>query len=271
MKPFYILKLGGSIVTEKDSTEQTLRTELLYNIFTRLAELRSAHEYNLVLITGAGGNIHHLAHTYSLRDGTGTNLEKVQGALHTRRAVSELASSLAAVAASCNLPVTPLQTSALITAKNRRIVGCNTDALEAALIGNTIPLLGGDMVYDAALGMSICSGDAIAAELASLFPVTHLFFATDVDGVFDVDPKTNTDARLIENVSLSEEGTPYTLTGSTQTHDTTGGLHGKVESFRKLFSQTQELESIHIFNGLNPNNVTQVFTNSPFPHTTFLQ
>ena len=117
--------------------------------------------------------------------------------------------------------------------------------------------------------MSICSGDAVTAHLATLLPVTHIFFATDVDGIYTADPHTNPDATLVEHLTFAKMESMITLTES-HNADTTGGLQGKMKECTQLFNTSPTLEEIHVFNGLTETNYRHILTDVSFPHTRIL-
>lgn len=270
MKPLYVLKIGGSIITEKDEVHYSkVRTELLQEIFTNLRAPLLHGDFRLILISGAGGHLHHLAHTHALKTGLTGERAQTIGALQTRAACQRLAADIADIALAADIPLCTVQAGAVVEQTQNKISSMHIRSIENALKQDMVPLLGGDIVFDEAFGMSICSGDSTGSQLCSQLPVAKLFFATDVDGVCTTDPKRDPDATLITDVCVSDVQKNYQLESSGHAHDTTDGLRGKVQAFEKLFTQTSTLKEVHIFNGLESGNYTKALADTPFPHTVF--
>jgi glutamate 5-kinase len=81
--------------------------------------------------------------------------------------------------------------------------------------------------------IKIGDNDTLSALTANLWDADTLIILSDIDGVFDSDPKTNPDAELIEEV--------YDIDGLVHEIDTrgmssfgTGGIVTKIEAARKV-------------------------------------
>jgi len=270
MKKLFILKIGGSVATYKENTDHTIRKDLLTGVFAEIAALHGNDNFDLIIVHGAGGHVHHLAHTHGLKTGTLDDSVKVAGALETQKAVSRLHNEIIKIGNGAGLELASIPTHGVITQTSGKIDSCDTKRITEALSENKIPVLHGDMVDDRTLRKSICSGDAVTAYLTTLLPVTHLFFATDVDGIFTTDPHTDPTAELVENLNFIEMDNIITLTES-HNIDTTGGLQGKMNECTKLFVNSKELEEIHIFNGLEETNYHYALNSESFSHTRILK
>jgi isopentenyl phosphate kinase len=90
-----------------------------------------------------------------------------------------------------------------------------------------IPVLHGDAcLYGDDVG--ILSGDTLMEVLGNTSWITDTIFITDVDGVFNEDPRENPNAQLLRHISV-DPGTGCITTelnasGSSHAHDVTGGL-----------------------------------------------
>ena len=87
---------------------------------------------------------------------------------------------------------------------------------------------------DRKLGFAICSGDQIMELLTGIFHPSRVIFISDIDGLYDDDPKKNTSARLIKDVNrrtLDEVRTDITVA------DVTGGVRGKMETMLRMCSE----------------------------------
>lgn len=221
---------------------------------------------NIIIVHGAGGHIHHLAHSYQLSSGTCGNKKKEAEARHTQEAVTKLHEEIIALGKEAGLPLYSIPTHTVLTQKDTDIEAFNLAHIHTAISNKQIPVLSGDIVTDSALGMSVCSGDTLVSHLTTLFPIAHILFASDVDGVYTKDPHTNPDAQLLPELTLSELEHKTCLSTS-HNKDVTGGLQGKMQSCMNLFTTSNTLKEIHIFNGLQSNNLKKVLQEVPFPHT----
>ena len=264
MTPLYILKIGGSVATYKNRPGIALRHVLLPQIARAIKESQKKKKLGLILIHGAGGVGHRLAMKYGLQKGTRNNKNKWQGALISRLTNQKLNTAITEIFIAENLRVTPVHTASTIIQKNKKIIDCDIKIIKESLEQKCIPLLYGEMVFDKTLGMSICSGDALASYLAQSLKADKIFFASDINGLYTQDPYINKNAKLMEQLSLSEIHKNIQLSKS-HNIDVTGGLSGKIENLISLSGSS--LESIEIFNGFNPSNYQKALLGQKFPHT----
>jgi len=114
-----------------------------------------------------------------------------------------------------------------------------------------IPVLYGDAVPDLSKGMSILSGDQLVAQLACELGAKRLILGVDVDGVYTVNPKTNKNAKLIQEISLSNwSSVEKRLTSVVEGRDVTGGMANKIRELLALAERGVEAE---IVNAAKPN------------------
>ena len=266
MKPLYILKIGGSVATHKDKPGISIRTELLEKIARAIKKAQAQKKFDLILIHGAGSAGHQLVKKYDLNSGTDGDKRKINGALHVCNAIQKLDNALFEIFISCGLNIFPVHTASTIIQKNKKITRFPTEIISDSFQNKCIPVLYGEMVFDEDLGMSPCSGDAIASLLARKFGAQKIFFASDIAGIFDKDPHLHADAKLIEKINLSKiwKDDKIKITGS-HSVDVTGGLLGKIKSLD--LKHKDSLKSVEIFNGLNEKNYSDILLGNKFPHT----
>ena len=267
MKLLYILKIGGSVATFKNKPGVSVNSSLLKKIALSIKEAQTKKNFNLILIHGAGAAGHQLAKKYSLRDGTNGDEKRLQGSLLSCVANQKLNNAIFEIFTSCGVKIFPIHTASTIVQKNKKISHCNIKIIKESLARNCMPILYGEMVFDENLGMSICSGDAIASFLAKKMGIEKIFFASDIDGVFDKDPHLNKDAKLIKNIKLEDvlNNKKIRITGSHNV-DVTEGLLGKIKNLD--LKHTKSLKSAEIFNGLDEKNYANILLDKKFPHTT---
>ena len=269
MKKLYILKIGGSVLTNKNSKKLYLHTKRIHKIAQHIKTiLDKNNNLQLIIIHGGGGAAHHLAHKYSLRNGVNNDKNKLYGATLIRLAIQKLNTHIFNIFLENKLPVLPVHTSAIATQANKKITTFNTHTISKILKSNYIPIIYGDMVFDDTYGMSVLSGDTITAHLAQHFNAKKVFLATDVSGIFTKDPYKYSNTKLIAKTTLSDVFCKK-LIKLTPSHniDVTGGLKGKLQSFKKLSTSKNSLKQIVIFDGTNPQNYTELLSNNQITAT----
>jgi isopentenyl phosphate kinase len=109
------------------------------------------------------------------------------------------------------------------------------------------PVSFGDIVPDEAMGFSICSGDLMMEAIAESFEPRLAVFCADVDGVYDSDPKSSKDARLIPELDKS---TLREIRRTESRHpDVTGSIYGKLT---RMLAISEHCEKCMIVNGNVP-------------------
>jgi isopentenyl phosphate kinase len=263
-KPLYIIKLGGSVVTHKHRSEVVVRKRLISDLAITIKKLFRTKDFDLIIVHGSGAAGHGLAKKYGLASGTKKNKQKWFASFLSNIANQKLNLAIAEILIKKGLRAVSMHTASIIMQDRTKIDGFNLENIRQALNQNCIPILYGEMVFDKKLGMSICSGDSIVPYLAKNLKAQKVFFASDIDGIFDKDPYVHKDAKLIEKIRFAKINKDVNLSGS-HNIDVTGGLSGKIKKMESLaFSSVKQVE---IFNGLNPENYKKAFLGKPFPHS----
>jgi isopentenyl phosphate kinase len=214
-----ILKLGGSVITDK-SADCAINRVQLTSIAGTIARAQTG---GIVVIHGAGSCGHPEAKRYNLDVGAITG--QTDGIYVTHRAVSRLNDEVVAtlreqgVAA---IGVHPLHTA---IADNGRLVSFECRHLATMLDLGMVPVIHGDVVMDLSRGACIVSGDQLVRYLAVGLAISRVGLATDVPGVLDgerVVPEINRDIM------------PTLRIGNSIHTDVTGGMRGKINELLEL-------------------------------------
>ncbi len=262
MKEIYILKIGGSIITQKSSEKLILNRKKISLLAKALKNwLLKNTDKQLILIHGAGGPGHHIAHKYNLVNGANFQKNGWEGSVKSRRTNQLLNSEIFKILHNNKLSVLPIHTSSIIIQNNKLLNNLYLEPINQCLKNNSIPLLYGDMVFDEKLGMSICSGDTIASKLSTLLNIKKVFFATDVDGIYTKDPHKYPDTTLIQEINIKDIYKNNLKLSSSHNTDVSGGLRGKVTTFCNL-AENSPLQEVIIFNGNNTQNYYEALSNS---------
>jgi isopentenyl phosphate kinase len=217
-----VLKLGGSVVTHKDKPF-TPHTE---NIARLAAEIAYAAAQPLVVVHGGGSYGHPVATEHRIAEGY-REPRQLAGFSETHQAMVELNGIIVRGLLDAGVPAFAVSPSSFIATEGRRITGIDLQVLERLIESGLVPVLYGDAVLDALQGFAILSGDQLAVKLATGLEAERVVLGSDVDGVFTDDPKLNEGARLIMELSLSNQGREAKIGDALDT-DVTGGMQGKI-------------------------------------------
>lgn len=215
-----VLKLGGSVITDKETPETVDETALA----TAARAVAEADLSEIVLVHGGGSFGHHYAakHGVSKTSGTAdpvavTEIHRAMGELN--RAVVD-ALQQAGVSA---VPVRPLS------------VACRTEQLQfpsqqvqVMLQEQFVPVLHGDVVTTTGQGATILSGDEIVTTVAESLDTSRVGVCSTVPGVLDED-----DA-VIDRIERYDQ--VASVLGESEATDVTGGMAGKVKQLLELQS-----------------------------------
>jgi len=214
-----ILKLGGSIITDKSADCAPDRDRLAL-IASAIADAPSG---GIIVIHGAGSCGHPEAKRYHLDKGA--SIGNTEGIFVTHRAVSSLNDAVVTALREEGVPalgIHPLHTG---IADNGRLAGFECRHLEKMLMLGMVPVIHGDVVMDLSRGACIVSGDQLVRYLAVALGISRVGLATDVPGVLDggvVVPK------------ITRKTVPNLQIGNSSHTDVTGGMRGKINELLGL-------------------------------------
>lgn len=228
-----ILKLGGSIITNKDSKESEVDFESLKRIALEIKSSLNNSPKELIIVHGAGSFGHPPAKKYKI----GEKFDKSEfpqkriGFCKTQNEVKKLNMLLCETFIDEGLPVVAIPASSFITATNKRITHGDLDSFKKYLNKGFIPVIYGDVVLDDELEICVISGDQLIQYIAMNLNPDKVVLATDVDGVYNKNPKIHEDAIFFDKFSSIED--LETLEGTTNV-DVTGGMVGKIKELLYL-------------------------------------
>jgi isopentenyl phosphate kinase len=227
-----VLKLGGSVITDK---EKKLTPNL--PAIERLAkEISRANVSPLVLVHGGGSFGHPVAEQYRLAEGY-KDPSQIMGFSITHQAMTKLNKLIVESLINHNIPAIEVQPSSCVVTKAGRIQIIEDRPLRKMLEMGFMPVLYGDTVFDSETGFTILSGDQLVSSLAINLNAHRIVVGVDVDGLCTGDPKTDSGARLIRNVTLEElKKLEHRIEGSKAT-DVTGGMLGKIFELKPAVEQ----------------------------------
>ncbi len=226
-KELIILKIGGSVITDKASAEPKARLDVIKRIAQEISDAYNGRNFSLIIIHGAGSYGHQIVKRTGIDKGI-KNEEQALAFAETQRLQNELDCIFTKILIDGGIPAIPCQASAHAILRKGKIVKMDTEAISGFLEVGLIPVLYGVPAYDIEQGCSILSGDQIAPFLAKKLKAGKIIHGTNVDGIFTKDPNKSSDAKLIPLIDKSNiKQVKKMLTGSAHT-DVTGGMFGKV-------------------------------------------
>ncbi|WP_300609060.1 isopentenyl phosphate kinase [Methanohalophilus sp.] len=208
-----ILKLGGSVITDKNADEGVALKEEI----SRLAKEISSYKGQMIIVHGAGSFGHPLAHRYSLVD----NFD-AEGLVLTHRSVKILNSIVVDALNESGVKSVGVHSMDCFTTTDGRISSSFLDPIRIMIEKGIVPVLHGDVVMDSTKGVSIVSGDQVLPYLALAFGAGRIGLGSAEDGVLD---ENGNPIPLITNDNF--DYIKACLGGSACT-DVTGGMLGKV-------------------------------------------
>ncbi|WP_224268703.1 isopentenyl phosphate kinase [Haloprofundus salinisoli] len=218
-----VLKLGGSVVTDKDRPE-TVDDEALDAAVDAVAD--SGLEA-LVVVHGGGSFGHHHAanHGVSTTDGT----SDAAGALAIHAAMKRLNEAVVSRLQSRGVPALPVHPLSVAArhgsddaAGEDAELSLPLDSTETLLGEGFVPVLHGDVVAHAGRGVTVVSGDELVVRLADGLGADRVGLCSTVPGVYDENEVVVDEIRSFEDVAAA--------LGGSESTDVTGGMAAKVRA-----------------------------------------
>ncbi len=241
------LKLGGSLITDK-TLPSTARTEVLKRLSQEIAEAKAEDaDMRLLLGHGSGSFGHTVADKYGTREGVNTS-EEWLGFAEVWLQASSLNRLVVENLHAAGLPAVAFPPSAGALGEDGRVASFEIAPIENALEKGLLPVVYGDVVFDAVRGGTIFSTEDLFVHLALHLKPDRILLAGIEEGVWGDYPDCT---RLVETLTPRNlaEVAPA-LAGSIAT-DVTGGMETKVRQMLSLVEQLPNLE-VFIFSGQHP-------------------
>lgn len=224
-----LIKFGGSIITDK-SKYRTFNAEYVKNMCNEIKESGQ----RAIIVHGAGSFGHILAKKNNLDEGFNSPMQ-IPAVAQVCYDVRELNSMIVRELNNVGIPAVSVPTGSCFMMENKKLIVDDVSVLKSLYNCGIMPVMFGDVVMDKKLGFGICSGDQIVEKLTKIFNPSHVIFVSDVDGLYDNNPKNNPNAMLIKELSKStfdKVNTNITVT------DVTGGIHEKIKTMFRICSDS---------------------------------
>ncbi len=232
MQELTVLKVGGSVITKKDSQEPEVDWSNLRRIASEIAEWYFP-EKRLVLVHGAGSYGHGIVKKTGIHKGIKTEEQKNAFA-ETQRLQNELNAIVCKELIKKGVPAFPVQASASAVMNTGKLEKMNHEVVEGLVNAGIVPVLYGVPAYDKKQICSILSGDVIAPYLAEKLGAKLMIHGTNVNGVYSSDPRKNPNSEQIPEISPENWEEILNKLGGSSDTDVTGGMRGKVSEAYSL-------------------------------------
>ncbi|MEF8867784.1 MAG: isopentenyl phosphate kinase [Haloarculaceae archaeon] len=214
-----VLKLGGSVITEKSAPETVDGAAL-----ARADDAVAGHDGELVLVHGGGSFGHPHAERHGVSTTQGTRDARAVTDVHG--AMGELNAAVVGALADRGVPAVPVHP---LSAASRDADGALSLPVEAPrrMLGEGfVPVLHGDVVVHEGRGATVVSGDELVVALARGLDADRVGLCSDVPGVLD-----GTGSVVAR---IGAFGEVETVLGGSDETDVTGGMAAKVRALLDL-------------------------------------
>ncbi|WP_348609903.1 isopentenyl phosphate kinase [Halobaculum rarum] len=217
-----VLKLGGSVITEKDRPE-TLDGEALA---TLAAAIAAADVEDLVIVHGGGSFGHHHAAEQGVSASEG--IRDVDGVMAVHGAMTTLNRFVLSRLHAEDVPALPVHPLSAAARDADGDLSLMTDQVSTMLDEGFVPVLHGDGVVHTGEGVTVLSGDEIVTALAGALDADRVGLCSTVPGVLDGDDE------VIPRIDAFDEVAD--VLGVSDATDVTGGMAAKVRELLALGS-----------------------------------
>ncbi len=244
------LKLGGSLITDKDRTD-TPNLPVLAEISREIAAaLKDSPELHLVLGHGSGSFGHHAAHRYQTRKGV-RSPEEWAGFTHVWERARALNQIVVENLTGAEIPVISFAPSSFLITCNHEIQNWDTTAIKSSLDHRIVPLLNGDVVFDREIGGTIVSTEELFTALATSILPNRILLAGIEPGVWRDYRKRDS---IFEHINPDMDVLGASNSMQSSSIDVTGGMLSKVQGMLQLVRNHPNVK-VSIFSGLKSGNI----------------
>jgi isopentenyl phosphate kinase len=220
MKKVFIVKLGGSLITNKRKPYTARRA-----VIQRLAEEIKKIKGPFIIAHGVGSFAHTSAKKYGGMDGYSNR----QGIAKVAFDVMEIHHIVMEIFIKNKLPVIGFSPRSFLLTKEKKLYKTFFDPLFYSLEQGLIPVVYGDVIWDSVTKTTIFSGERTMLEACIFlqkqgYKISKVVQLSDVDGVLDNNKKiiteiTKNNWKIIKPVIINNKK-----------QDVTGGMAHKVEN-----------------------------------------
>lgn len=251
-----LLKLGGSLITEKDRPE-TPRLATIRRLASEVFEARrSQPDLRLVIGHGSGSFGHHLASRHQTQKGAQSR-QDWQGFADVWASANHLNRLVVDALRQAGVPVMAFPPSASALAEDGQLIELAHEPIRLAVDHGLVPVVQGDVAFDRKQGSAIVSTEQVLGALVEPLHADTLLLAGLEAGVFADYPENR---RLLPE--LRYEDVSAIRLGGAPSEDVTGGMASKVDIAFELLRDHPSLD-ICIFSAETPDSLRSALAGQP--------
>lgn len=249
------LKLGGSLITEKDKPFSP-RMDVLERLGKEIsAALKDNPDLRIVLGHGSGSFGHVAADQHKTRDGV-VSPDQWKGFIEVWKAARSLNQIVIESLSKSKIPIYALPPSATFITQNGRVKHSFIQPIKLCLSHGIVPLINGDVIFDLQIGGTILSTEEIFSYLAPKLNPTVILLAGIEEGVWEDFPICKSKIDRITPTLYNDFN--HHVKGSVFV-DVTGGMYEKVRNMVALVKKGY-IGSAQIFSALEPGTLKSVLS-----------
>jgi isopentenyl phosphate kinase len=227
MPEIVLLKLGGSLITDK-SRPETPRREALARLAGEIARAAAEQPFRLLVGHGSGSFGHVAAQRFDLASGIRSPDQLPGIALTQQRAAALHRLVVEALTEAGALPFSIAPSSCLVAAGGQPLAFAD-EPLLLALARGLLPVLYGDVVMDREWGASICSTERLFELIVRRlldrgWTVRRILWLGETDGLYDAA------GNRVPRISAADFAAAVQAIGAPAGPDVTGGMRHRVET-----------------------------------------
>jgi|APHM01.1.fsa_nt_gi isopentenyl phosphate kinase (EC 2.7.4.-) len=235
-----ILKLGGSVITDKDNPE-TVDDTALDSVVAAIADSgvtgseagvavddtagsTGGDAAGLIVVHGGGsfGHVHAAEHGVSTTEGSHDPVAVT--AIHG--AMKQLNSVVVDRLQATGVPAVPIHPLSAVARDANAGLSLPTAAIDGLRAEGFVPVLHGDVIAHSGAGVTVLSGDELVTGLAERLDASRVGLCSTVPGVLDGNDNVIETITEFESVAAA--------LGDSESTDVSGGMAGKVRELLDL-------------------------------------
>jgi len=225
MKPIILIKIGGSLITDK--TKPYVIKQRALDIICKEIKLAQDCGKQLIVGHGAGSFAHFPAKKYQTHKGI-LNKESYKGIAEVADVAAQLNRIVVRKLIDTGVNAVAVSPLSTMVARNHILQSICTESLEEILKLDLLPVLYGDQIIDTEVGCTIFSTEKVLGYLAlhlkeKGYQIERIIHCGQTNGVYDEDGDT---IPLINSDNFEKYKKALTGSGGV---DVTGGMIHKVE------------------------------------------
>lgn len=230
-----LIKLGGSVITNKHR-ELSFSPSVARQLARDISKYLERGGRRVAIVHGGGSFGHVKAGRYGLtgglNGGAAERRRKLRGFAEVRSDMRRLNGKMVEILLSEGIPAVSVPAESIVRISSDSVTSESFGVVDAALAHGLVPVTFGDAVFDDVKSFTILSGDVLMRSLGSHLSPDVSVFCTDVDGVYNTNPRGNKQAKLLEVLRSSTE---VSAEGNA-TFDVTGEMRGKLRVLFEIAS-----------------------------------